>query len=89
MWAALSTAWSQDPIHTLSEAGTLVGTTLIVIWMAQTIDWQSQLKIILCAGAISGILSVAFALGLPGRGIDYTTEVPGRVSFIPRTILGA
>jgi len=72
IWAALSIVWSQDRLHTLSEAVTLVGTTVIVIWMAQTIDWQSQLKIILYAGAISGILSVAFAIGLPSRGIDYS-----------------
>jgi exopolysaccharide production protein ExoQ len=71
IWAALSVVWSQDRIHTVSEAGTLVGTTLIVMWMAQTIDWQSQLKIILWAGAISGVLSVAFAVALPSRGIDY------------------
>jgi exopolysaccharide production protein ExoQ len=88
IWAALSIVWSQDPLHTLSEAGTLVGTTLIVIWMAQTIDWQSQLKIILWAGAISGILSVALAIGLPGRGIDYEHGGAWQGIFFSKNHLG-
>ena len=88
IWAALSIVWSQDRIHTLSEAVTLVGTTLIVIWMAQTIDWQSQLKIILWAGAISGILSVAFAIGLPSRGIDYEHGGAWQGIFFSKNHLG-
>ena len=88
IWASLSTVWSQDRIHTLSEACTLVGTTLIVIWMAQTIDWQSQLKIILYAGAIAGVLSVAFAIGLPSRGIDYTHGTSWQGIFYSKNHLG-
>jgi exopolysaccharide production protein ExoQ len=88
IWAGLSVGWSQDRLHTFSEAGTLVATTLIVIWMAQTIDWQSQLKIILWAGAISGILSVVFALGLPGRGIDYEHGGAWQGIFFSKNHLG-
>jgi O-antigen ligase len=88
IWAALSIAWSQDRLHTLSEAVTLVGTTLIIIWMAQTIEWQSQLKIILWAGAISGILSLAFALALPGRGIDYEHGGAWQGIFFSKNHLG-
>jgi exopolysaccharide production protein ExoQ len=88
VWCGVSTVWSQDPLHTLSEACTLVGATLITIWMARTIDWQSQLKIILCAGAIAGILSVAFAVALPSRGIDYTHGTSWQGIFFSKNHLG-
>ena len=61
---------------------------MIVIWMARTIDWQSQLKIILYAGAIAGILSVAFAIGLPSRGIDYTHGTSWQGIFYSKNHLG-
>ena len=69
-WTALSALWSQDALHSATETVSLIGSVLILIWMALTFEWRRQLDTILLAGAVAGVLSVAVALALPGRGLD-------------------
>lgn len=68
--AIVSTEWSAAPEITLRRAFALLGTTAFGIFLAARFTPRALLRVVAAAMGIMAVLSLAFAVALPGYGVD-------------------
>lgn len=68
--AVMSTAWSAAPDLTLRRGLALVGTTAFGVFLAARFDTRRLLALIATALGAAAVLSVVFAVALPGLGVS-------------------
>jgi O-antigen ligase len=68
--ALLSASWSQDPFITLRKAAFMLILFAFAWFFAATYTPSDQMRLLLAAGVIVGLVSVAWVLLLPQYGLD-------------------
>ena len=68
--ALVSTEWSAAPDITLRRAFALLGTTAFGVFLAARFTPRALLRVVAAAMGLMAVLSLAFAVALPGYGVD-------------------
>jgi exopolysaccharide production protein ExoQ len=87
--ALFSFFWSDVPSVTLRRSIALVGTTLFGIYFATRYSPKEQLRLLAWALGTAAVLSLVFAVALPGYGIDvYPFAGAWRGVYSQKNLLG-
>ena len=88
--AILSTLWSDSPSLTLWNCARLIATTFFGIYLAKTYSPEDIFRMVAWATALSAVLSIMFAIGLPEYGrYEYVGQSAWRGVFDNKNTLGS
>jgi O-antigen ligase len=84
----LTSFWSQDPVRSITKAAALCFSSLFVYWVKIRLSVRQQMEILMIAGAVAAVLSIAVVILLPSSGLDTMHDSAWQGIFYSKNHMG-